>query len=92
MSSFFSSAQKRASESTAAAAAAAASLPLVANVNSAFARFSTRSPSVTGESDAGGEPDTLSGTGSTIGNHIVCIHSVSGVCGGSVGAGGGILL
>jgi len=88
MSSFFSSAQKRASESTAAAAAAAASLPLVANVNSAFARFSTRSPSVTGESDAGGEPDTLSGTGSTIGNHIVCIHSVSGVCGGSVGAGG----
>jgi len=35
----------------------------------------------------GGEPDPVTGTGSTIGNSIVCINTGSDVCGGYVGAG-----
>jgi len=89
MSSFFASAQKRASDSSKAAASAAASFPLVANVSSAFERFSTGSPSrAIGESVQGGEPDSSARAGSLIGENIVCIEILPQICGGYVGAGG----
>ena len=86
MSSFFDTARKK-------AASAASSLPLVANVSSAFERFSTQttsphSDSVTGEFSQGrGEPFADPAQGSTIGEHVVCLVTTY-VCGGMVGAGG----
>ena len=87
MSSFFDTARKAAA-STAAAASAAASLPLVADVSSAFGRFSTQSPEPShGELRDRGEPLAMAAQGSTIGEHVVCLPT-SDVCGGMVGSGG----
>jgi len=90
MSSFFDTARKKAVASTAAAAASVASSPpLVANVSSAFGRFSTQSPEPShGECVCvWREPLAESAQGSTIGEHIVCLPT-SDVCGEMIGSGG----